>query len=117
MDIEELELMTADDDDEQPCLAAPEVDQILRQAGIDGPPNAADWSGAPAAMRKAAARRLAGVTEQKRRSHYGHAADLVAACVGCDPSGETARWVVPLRAEYRRLPALRAELDRALGSS
>lgn len=115
MDIEELESMTAADD--QPRLAALEVDQVLRQAGIEGIPTVAARSAALAAMRKAAEGRLAEVTAQKLRRHYGHAADLVAACVGCDPSTETARWVAALRAEHRRFPALRAELDRALGSS
>jgi hypothetical protein len=60
--------------------------------------------------------RLAGVTEQKRRRHYGHAAELVGACVSCAPSTDTARWVAALRAEHKRFPALRAELDRALGA-
>ena len=69
------------------------------------------------AMRKAAKSRLAGVTDQKRRRHYGHAAELVAVCVGCDRSPETARWAASLRTEFRRFPALRAELDRALGAS
>jgi hypothetical protein len=69
-----------------------------------------------AAMRKAAESRLAGVTDQKRRRHYGHAAELVAVCVACDPSPPTAGWVASIRTEYRRFPALRDELDRALGS-
>ena len=115
MDLEELEAMTADED--EPRLAAPEVDQLLEQAGIDAIPNTAFRSALVAAIRKAAERRLAGVTEQKRRRHYGHAADLVAACVECDPSTATARWVAALRAEHQRFPALRAELDRALGAS
>lgn len=115
MDIEELELMSADDNER--LLATPEVDQLLRQAGIDGVPNAAARNAVLTAMRKAAESRLAGVTEQKRRRHYGHAADLVAVCVRCDVSPESARWAASLRAEHRRFPALRAELDRALGSS
>jgi len=67
-------------------------------------------------MRKAAESRLAGVTEQKRRRHYGHAAQLVAACVACDSSPDAARWLTSIKAEHRRFPALRAELDRQLGS-
>jgi hypothetical protein len=63
-----------------------------------------------------AERRVSGVTEQKRRRHYGHAAELVAACVACDGSLEGARWVASIRTEYRRFPALRAEFDRALRS-
>jgi len=115
MDIEELELLTGDGD--EPRLATPEVEQILRNAGVDAIPNAATRSAVLIAMRKAAKSRLAGVTDQKRRRHYGHATELVAVCVACDPSPETARWVASIRTEHRRFPALRAELDRALGSS
>jgi hypothetical protein len=61
----------------------------------------------------AAESRVAGVTEEKRRRYYGHAADLVAECVACDSTGETARWAATLQAEYRRFPALREQLDRA----
>jgi hypothetical protein len=114
MDLGELEAMTTDED--EPRLVAPEVDQILDQAGIDALPNPAARSAVIAAMRTAAESRLAGVTEQKRRRHYGHAAELVGACVSCDPSTETARWVAALRAEHKRFPALRAELERALGA-
>lgn len=115
MDIEELKAMTADE--HEPRLAAPEVDQLLEVAGISTIPNPETRSAVVAAMRKAAENRLAGVTEQKRRRHYGHAAELVGACVSCDPSTETARWVAVLRAEHKRFPALRAELDRALGAA
>jgi len=114
MDIEELEAMTADED--EPRLAAHEVDQLLDQAGIDAISNTAARSAVVAAMKKAAEARVAGVTEQKRRRHYAHAADLVAACVGCDASTDTARWVAALRHEHKRFPALRAEFDRALGA-
>lgn len=114
MDLEELEAMTADAD--APRLAAPEVDQFLELAGISTISNPETRSAVALAMRKAAESRLAGVTEQKRRRHYGHAAELVGACVSCDPSTDTARWVAALRAEHKRFPALRAELDRALGA-
>jgi hypothetical protein len=57
------------------------------------------------------------VTDQKRRRHYRHAAELVAVCVACDDSSATVGWVAALRAEYRRFPALRLELDRAMGAS
>jgi len=115
LDIEELELMTAEED--EPRLAALDVDQILTQAGIDDIPDVAARGAVLAAMRKAAERRLAGVTGQKRRHHYGHVAALVAACVACDGSTEAARWLASIRTEYRRFPALRAEFDRALGAS
>ncbi len=114
MDLEELEAMTADED--EPLLAAPDVHQILELAGISGIANPSTRSAVVAAMRQAAESRLAGVTGQKRRRHYGHAVELVGACVSCDPSPNTARWAAALRAEYKRFPALRAELDRTLGA-
>jgi hypothetical protein len=64
-----------------------------------------------AAMRKAAERRVDGLTANKRSSHYHHAAGLVAAIVACDPSPETAGWVAGLRERYRRFPAMRGALD------
>lgn len=113
LDIDELELPTADVDG--PRLAAPEAGDILRQAGIERPPDGRVRSAVLAAMRKAAERRVAGITKHKRRRHYGHAAELVATCVACDPSSEAARWATTVRQEYRRFPALRAELEERLG--
>jgi hypothetical protein len=114
LDIDELELLTADGD--EPRLPAPEAGDIIRLAGIediDAPARPAVL----AAMREAAERRVAGVTEQKRRRHYGHAAELVAACLACDRSPEAARWATTIRQTYRRFPALRAELEERLGPS
>jgi hypothetical protein len=115
LDIDELEPFTADGDESR--LAAPEAGDIVRRAGIDCVPDGQARAAVLAAMRKAAERRVAGVTEHKRRRHYGHAAELIAACVACDPSPETARWATTVRQAYRRFPALRAELDERLGSS
>ena len=68
------------------------------------------------AMRKAAEKRIAGVTENKRRRHYRHAADLVLACARIEDSAETTRWLTAIRDGYRRYPALQRELcqDRLL---
>jgi len=115
MDIEELEFLTSDRGG--PRLATPEVGEIVRGAGIEGVPDASARKALLAAMRKAAEKRVAGVTGQKRRRYYGHAASLVAACVACDHSGETSLWAERLRQEHRRFPALRAEIDQLLGSS
>lgn len=61
-------------------------------------------------------RRLAGVTENKRRRRYGHAAELVAICQALDPTPDTDRWVSGIRAEYRRYAALQQELAHHLGA-
>jgi len=63
-------------------------------------------------MRKAAAKRVAGVTGHQRRRHYGHAAELVIACATLDSTPESARWIAAIRADYRRYPAFQAELSR-----
>ncbi|MBI4509686.1 MAG: hypothetical protein HY698_08605 [Deltaproteobacteria bacterium] len=115
MDLEELEAMTADP--EEPRLVTPEVDALLALAGVDRISDAASRMLVLAAMKKAAESRVAGVTDKKRRRHYGHAAELVAICVACDKSSETPRWAAALKADYRRFPALRDELDRAMGAS
>ena len=111
-DLDEIEAMTADP--EEPRLTTPEVDALLGLAGVAGISEATSRKAALAAMKKAAESRVAGVTEQKRRRHYGHAAELVATCVACDKTDETKRWAAALQAEYKRFPALRDELERAL---
>jgi len=110
MDMGELEMPVSDRD--EPREWTPEVGEILRNAGVDGLSDAKARKAVLAAMRRAAERRVAGVTEEKRRRHYGHAASLVATCVACDASPEASRWAARLREEYRRFSALRAELDQ-----
>jgi hypothetical protein len=111
-DLDELEAVTADP--EEPRLATPEVDALIALAGVASISDASSRRAVLAAMKKAAENRVAGVTAQKRRRHYGHAAELVATCVGCDKTGETTRWAAALTAEYKRFPALRDDLERAL---
>jgi hypothetical protein len=63
-------------------------------------------------MHKAAEKRIKGVTENKRRRHYGHAASLALACAQIDNSTETTEWLANIRDEYRRYPALQRELGQ-----
>ncbi len=70
------------------------VDELLDLAGVTRISDAATRATVLAAMRKAAGSRVAGVTEQKRRRHYGHAAELVATSVASDMTGETTRWAL-----------------------
>ena len=107
---DELDAMTSRRD--EPHLASPGFAEILALACIEVPENDKARRAVIEAMRTAAEKRVAGVTEHKRRRYYGHAAELVAACAAADPSPETARWVAEIRAEYRRYPALRREFDR-----
>jgi len=104
MDLDELEELVAGPD--EPRLAAPEVTEILQIAAMQGPLCGNSRAAVLAAMRKAAEKRIEGVTKKKRRRFYGHATQLVAACLAADPSPETNRWVQGLRARFSRYPAL-----------
>lgn len=99
---------------EGPKVIAPAVGELLERAGIVRIADSATLAMVLAAMRQAAERRLAGVTAQKRRRHYGHAAELVATCLACDRSPEAMGWIAAIQQDYRRFPALRAELDAAM---
>ena len=116
LDIDDPGLLTSGGGDEL-RLATPGVEDILRDAGVESVSSAKSREALVAAMRMAAETRVAGVTDQKRRRQYGHAASLVAACVACDGSRETSLWARTLREKYRRFPAFRAELDERLGSA
>ena len=67
------------------------------------------------AMRKAAEKRVAGVTGKQRRNYYGHAASLVAACASLDTSPQMTKWVIRVRERFRRYPAFQRELASHLG--
>ena len=112
--IDDLQWMSADRDG--PCLATPEVAEIIELAGVDRPKNARARAAVFKAMRSAAEKRVTGLTENKRRRHYGHAAQLVASCAAIDPSPETVNWVAEIRAKYRRYPALQREFDEHPGA-
>ncbi|MCC6765375.1 MAG: hypothetical protein IT293_12005 [Deltaproteobacteria bacterium] len=112
LEVEERAIFDVERD--EPHLATPDLAAVFRHAGVEPVAAAKLRKVVLAAMRQAAEKRIAGVTEEKRRRHYGHAASLVAACVAADRSQESARWAATIRAEYRRFPALRAELDRGV---
>ena len=112
-DFDELDAMTIRRD--EPRLDSPGLAEILSLAGVEAPADDKARRAVIDAMRTAAEKRVAGVTEHKRRRYYGHAAELVAACAAADPSPNTTRWVTEIRTEYRRYPALRREFEKALG--
>ncbi|MAG31390.1 MAG: hypothetical protein CL908_10935 [Deltaproteobacteria bacterium] len=112
LDLEALEWMSSDRD--EPRLATPTVEEIVDLARIDEPPTADAQTAMLRALLQAAEKRLAGVTENKRRRYYGHAAELVAICQALDPTPSTGRWVSGVRSEYRRYPALQRELAHHL---
>jgi len=62
-------------DYEEPRLPAPEIASLVDLAGVTTPVAGRDRSTMLNAMRKAAEKRIAGVTENKRRRHYGRRMD------------------------------------------
>jgi hypothetical protein len=101
----------------EPSLATPQVTTLLTLAGISIMSTRPSGAALLAAMKQAAETRVQSVTEQKVRSKYGHAAELVATCVECDRTGEATAWAAALKTEYNRSPALRSELEDVLKKS
>jgi tetratricopeptide (TPR) repeat protein len=113
-DLDVIERLAVDQG--EPRLAAPDVDQVLDLAGSARVACTRARGVVLEAMRKAAEKRVAGVTREKRRRRYDHAARLVAVCAALDPAPEAAAWLARVRDEFRRYPALRAALDQHLRS-
>lgn len=97
-------------DRDEPRLATPEVTDLIRLAGVQAPTDPAKRAVVIRSMRAAAEKRIAGVTENKRRRHYGHAASFALACAQVDSSTTGTKWLEGIRDEYRRYPALQREL-------
>jgi hypothetical protein len=106
LDLDEVDPISACD---RPRLETPKIAALLDQAGINAPADSKTRAVVVEAMRKAAARRIEGVTENKRRRYYAHAASLAVACVWVDGSPEAASWLAAIRNQYRRYPALQRE--------
>jgi hypothetical protein len=99
-------------DDDRPSLRAPSVDALLRLAALDALRGTLRLS-IVEAMRAAADKRVFGVTANKRRRHYGHAASLAVQCEKADGSPEGQVWLRNLMGEYHRYPALKREFVAA----
>ena len=67
-------------------------------------------------MRSAAEKRLDGVTKNKRRRWYEHAALLATACAAVDTSEVSNVWLADIRKKYSRYPALQREFDELASS-
>ncbi|MCA9630224.1 MAG: hypothetical protein KC766_21285 [Myxococcales bacterium] len=111
-DYAELSLLS---DGDEARLVTPEVADLIRLAGIQAPTESATRAAVIKSMRTAAEKRIAGVTENKRRRHYGHAASLALACAQVDSSTTGTKWLEGIRNEYRRYPALQRELGGRKG--
>jgi len=112
-DVDQLDWMA--DEQDEPQLDTPGVNEILQLGSIDNAVTGEVRTTMLNAMRKAAEKRVAGVIENKRRRHYGHAAQLVGICASLDVAGEKASWATAIRNAYRRYPAFQRELASCLG--
>lgn len=100
-----------------PRLRAPALAELLDRASVRSQLTDSNRAAMLAALRHAAEKRVQGVVREKRRRHYGHAAELVATCAALDRSPAGERWLIALREEHRRYPALQVELDAHLDGS
>jgi len=97
---------------ERPRLRVPSDEELLEKAGIAEAPRNSELAAAIIkAMRTATIKRIKGVTKNKRRNYYAHAARLAASCVAVDGSADARKWFEALRAEYRRYSALQREFE------
>jgi hypothetical protein len=111
-DDDELSLLSNRD---EARLVTPEVTNLVGLAGIQAPTEPATRAAVIKSMRTAAEKRIAGVTENKRRRHYDHAASLALACAQVDSSTTGTKWLEGIRDEYRHYPALQRELGGRKG--
>ncbi len=95
-------------------VSTPTVLDVLERASVRA--NVEDRAAVLDAMRTAASKRTDGVTGEKRRRHYDHAARLVGCCVEGDRQG-SAKWLEALRVGTSRFPAYQAALRAALGGA
>lgn len=108
-DLDEIQ-MPQSSQDNQPRLSTPSVAKLCELAEVKPPTERKERAAIFKAMRDAAGKRIAGVTENQRRRHYAHAASLALTCANADESSEGFQWLQAIRTEYRRYPALRREL-------
>ena len=113
--------MTETNEVSQPRLTTPSLIALIQRLRPRTALTDSQGDAAIDAMRLSAQTRVQGTLENSRRRRYGHAALLVASCVGCAPkcAEETnARslvfgWVTSLGEQCLRRHAFRSELARA----
>lgn len=103
----DFEEFDAGSDHDKPCLETPRITSLVDLADAAASVGETDRAAILNAMRKAAEKRIAGVTENKRRRHYEHAATLALTCVRIDPSRSTA-WMTNLRKRVQAVPGVAA---------
>jgi hypothetical protein len=96
-----------------PRLARPTLLDVLQRADVARQPPSSYRRAMLDAMRVAAEQRTDGVTSEKRRRHYQHAALLVGCVIEIDPA--SLAWADSLRVRTSRWPALQSQLREAMG--
>ncbi len=96
---------------DRPRIPSPSVEALIERAGVDRIPSPLERGMVIEALRTAAEKRLAGIVESNRRSHYSHGAWLAVACVAVDESQDSLAWLAHVRESYRRRSALQKEFQ------
>ncbi len=107
---DDLDIMINDD---RPRLLIPTLPALLRTAAVEAPKDALPRPPMLDALKAAAKKRIEGVTEDKLRHHYGHAASLAVQCARADSTPAGQAWLRELVDHYRRYPALKREFEAA----
>ena len=91
------------DEGHKPRLRTPSLVALIQSVRPSIALTDPDRDAAIDAMRTAAAKRTEGILANSRRQHYGHAAQLVAACVAFAPrrrASELLSWATDFRQLY-----------------
>ena len=94
-------------------LPVPTILELFARAEVRSRVTTADRAIMLEALKTAASKRSDGVTSEKRRRHYDHAAKLVACCVEIEGAA-SAGWLSGVRGRTGRFPAFQGALGRAL---
>ncbi len=100
-----------DEEVEAPRLKTPTAPDVLSMTRVTPVKDESVRAAMLKSMRTAAEKRLDGVTKNKRRRWYEHAALLATACAALDTSEVSHVWLADIRKKYSRYPALQREFD------
>jgi len=100
-----------DEEVEAPRLKTPTAPDVLSMTRVTPVKDESVRAAMLKSMRTAAEKRIDGVTKNKRRRWYEHAALLATTCAALDTSEVSHVWLADIRKTYSRYPALQREFD------
>ena len=100
-----------DEELEAPRLKDPTATDVLSMTRVTPVKDESVRAAMLKSMRTAAGKRLDGVTKNKRRRWYEHAALLATACAAVDTSEVSPVWLADIRKKFSRYPALQRGFD------